>query len=99
ILLAGVTLGRGARFFLSGSSRRESALTEKSEIGNRKSEVDQSGLTSAATFLIGLVMLPAFSSWWHLDVANNPYHGPRWMGVWDNPNIYGMLMGVGMVLA
>jgi len=26
------------------------------------------------------------------------YHGPRWMGLWDNPNIYGMLMGAGVVL-
>jgi len=91
ILLAGVTLGRGARFFLSGSSRRESALTETPEI-------NQSGLTSAATFLIGVVLLLAFASWWHLDMAG-AYHGPRWMGLWDNPNDYGMLMGAGVVLA
>ena len=32
-----------------GSSRGNEALTEKSEIGNRKSEIDQSLLTSAAT--------------------------------------------------
>ena len=34
---------------ISRSSRREEALTKKSEIGNRKSEIDLSLLTSAAT--------------------------------------------------
>jgi hypothetical protein len=33
----------------SGSSRGNEALTEKSEIGNRKSKIDQSLFTSAAT--------------------------------------------------
>jgi hypothetical protein len=46
-----------------------------------------------------LVFFLALSSWWHLDMSNNFYHGPRWMGLWNNPNIYGMLMGVGVALA
>ncbi len=50
-------------------------------------------------FLVGLVVLLSLSAWWHLDMSDNFYHGPRWMGLWDNPNIYGMLMGVGLVLA
>jgi hypothetical protein len=48
--------------------------------------------------LSGLVVLLAFSAWWHLDMAC-AYHGSRWMGLWDNPNTYGMLMGAGGVLA
>jgi hypothetical protein len=99
ILLAGVTLGKGVCVLLSRSSRRESALTEKSETENQKSGIDQSGLTSAATFLTGIVVLLVFSSWWHLEVAHNFYPGTRWTGLWDNPNIYGMLMGAGAVLA
>ena len=35
--------------FISSSSRREEAQTPKSEIGNQKSEIDQSLVTSAAT--------------------------------------------------
>jgi len=50
-------------------------------------------------YLIGLVVLLAFSSWWHLDMTDNSYHGPRWMGLWNNPNIYGVLMGAGVILA
>jgi len=92
VFFAGVTLGKGASLFLSGSSRRESALT-------KNPESDQSGLTSAAAFLIGLVMLLTFSSWWHLDMTNNFYNGPRWMGLWNSPNIYGILMEAGVVLA
>jgi hypothetical protein len=87
ILLAGVTFGKGACVLLN-----ESALTENAGFG-------QSRLTSADTFLIGIVLLLAFSSWWHLDVAHNFYPGTRWTGLWDNPNDYGMLMGAGATLA
>jgi hypothetical protein len=63
-----------------------------SEIGNRKSEI--------GNFLMGLVALLAFSAWWHLEVMNRFYPpGVRWTGLYDNPNIYGMLMGAGVVLA
>jgi hypothetical protein len=51
------------------------------------------------TVLAGLVWLLAFSSWWHLDMTDNYYHGSRWMGFWDNPNTYGVLMGAGVTLA
>jgi prepilin-type N-terminal cleavage/methylation domain-containing protein len=50
-------------------------------------------------FLIGLIVLLTFSAWWHLEVAHNFYPGTRWTGLWNNPNIYGMLMGAGVVLA
>ena len=50
-------------------------------------------------FLIGLVLLLAFASWWRMDASQNFYHGPRWMGLWNNPNDYGMLMGAGLLLA
>ena len=50
-------------------------------------------------FVLGSVGLLASSSLWHLDVARNFYPGTRWTGLWDNPNIYGMLMGAGLTLA
>lgn len=51
------------------------------------------------SYLVALILLLAFASCWHLDMTGNSYQGPRWMGLWDNPNIYGMLMGTGLVLA
>ncbi len=100
ILLFGVTFGKGVRVLLSSNSRRELAPTESPEIKNQESGIGQSGLTSAATFLIGLVALLAFSAWWHLEVMKHFYPpGMRWTGLYDNPNIYGMLMGAGVTLA
>ena len=49
--------------------------------------------------LFGLIGLLMSSSWLHLDMSDNYYRGPRWMGLWDNPNTYGMLMGAGTLLA
>jgi hypothetical protein len=84
VLLAGVTLGKGARLLLKGESTFVPLWRDKSAIEN---------------FLVGLVGLLAFSSWWHLHMSGNFYLGPRWMGLWDNPNDYGMLMGAGLTLA
>jgi O-antigen ligase len=90
-LLAGVTLGKGVRFALVGDSRWQNGVKinileiRNSEFGVRN-------------FLIGLVLLLSFSSWWHLDLGGN-YHGPRWMGLWNNPNDYGLLMAAGLILA
>ncbi len=89
-LLAGVALGKGTKALLS--TERGMRCTEYAlKLQTSKSEF--------RTILIGLAMLLAFSSWWHLDITNTFYHGPRWMGLWDNPNIYGMLMSAGLLLA
>ncbi len=97
ILLFGATFGRGVCFLLR--QNEESALNSlrRDEGGNTLKIVNRK--SAIVNFLVGLVMLLAFSSWWHLDMTNNYYHGPRWMGFWDNPNIYGMLMGAGTTLA
>jgi O-antigen ligase len=50
-------------------------------------------------FLTGLVILLAFSSCLHLDISGKFYTGPRWTGLFENPNIFGMLMSAGFVLA
>src|SRR5665213_1188276 len=97
VLLAGVTLGKGAQFLLQSGkqkaeSRNESEVgSQMSEVGNTIPEIVTRHLPLAA-FLVGLVVLLAFGSWWHLDVARHFYPGTRWTGLWDNPNIYGMLM-------
>ena len=62
-------------------------------------------LKPESSFITGtlsvLLLLLALSSLWH-GVQNKPftYHGQiRWSGPWDNPNIAGLLMGVGVLLA
>jgi len=58
----------------------------------------EGGKQKSGNFIVGLVVLLFFSSWWHLDMAGT-YHGPRWMGLWNNPNVYGMFMGLGLLIA
>ena len=88
ILLAGVTL-EGASFLVNDECRMKNVESESTlKIGNWKSEI--------GCFIVGLVLLLAFASWWHLDLARNFYPGTRWTGLWDNPNDYGMLMGAGV---
>jgi hypothetical protein len=50
------------------------------------------------SFLVGLVLLLCVFCLWRLNGADSYYHGPRWMGPWNDPNIFGTLMGAGVVL-
>jgi len=96
-LLASVTLGRGARFLL----RPKAEGQRLKDAGEMQENIPEFRIQNSEfrIFLVGLVGLLALPSWWHLDMTNNFYHGPRWMGLWDNPNDYGLLMGAGLTLA
>lgn len=89
-LVAGITLGKGAVVLLG---LQKGKVTHQNPIipANHQSEVRR--------VLTVLVMLLAFSSCWHLNMSDNFYRGPRWMGLWNNPNDYGMLMSAGFMLA
>ena len=50
-------------------------------------------------FLIGLIVMLAALTYWHIDISDNITKGPRWVGIWNNPNTYGILLGVGSTLA
>lgn len=90
VLLAGITLGKGTHFALVENGGLDIRDREKSvAFANRESAV--------ANSVVGIVGLLALSAWWHLRSISN-YHGPRWVGLWDHPNIYGILMGTGTVL-
>ena len=90
ILLMGVTLGKGVEFFLKRRKQKAQSGNNIPEVVNHKSAI--------VNFLVGLVGLLAFGSWWHLEIAHNFYPGTRWTGLWNNPNVYGMLMSAGVVL-
>jgi O-antigen ligase/polysaccharide polymerase Wzy-like membrane protein len=88
ILLFGITLGKCARFLLN----------PKPKIHNDETTEHRDEHSETTTFLIVLILMLAFSAGWHLDKSGTSYHGPRWMGLWSDPNTYGMLMGTGTTL-
>jgi hypothetical protein len=85
-LLGGAVLGQGAAVWICFEMR------------NQKSEVRNSLRGLVVTLL---VILLALASVWQTDAIKIfEYRGhTRWSGPWDNPNIFGLLMGVGIVLA
>ena len=86
MLLAGAVLGQGA------------AVWAGFEVRHRKSEVRNS---LGILLLSLLVMSLASASFLNTNSSHIfEYHGySRWSGPWDNPNIFGLLMGVGIALA
>lgn len=91
IIFTGVSLGKGIYFALK--QNRGWDVEDK-----KNSSEYLIYYPKLVTFSLGLVILLAFAAWWHLDMPDNYYHGPRWMGLWDNPNTYGMLMAAGCTL-
>jgi len=97
ILLTGITFCKGAKLLLkSGNISNAEAKITINQIELQESKVQSS---DTRKFLIGLIALMTISAFWHLEAANRFYPGTRWTGLWDNPNIYGMLMGAGLTIA
>lgn len=46
-----------------------------------------------------LIILFSASACYHSNIPTDNYRGPRWTGLWGDPNIYGVLMGVGLLLS
>jgi hypothetical protein len=84
-LLGAAALGQGAALWAE--------RTLKSKVQSPKS--------GRKTILASLVMLFMAAALWQAEGGHMfHYQGQgRWMGPWDNPNTFGVLMGVGLVLA
>jgi hypothetical protein len=92
-LFVGVSLGKGVRFLLKPKANSEKLKDDEGRAFPMRCH--EFGVWS---FLIGLSLLLGFSSFCRLDIPRNLYHGPRWIGLWNNPNIYGTLMSTGILL-
>jgi O-Antigen ligase len=93
ILFAGATLGKGASVLAAFKSRKA-----EGENGN-KPEHGRNNLAVLVASL--LVILLALASIWETNAGRGfGYDGnARCSGPWDNPNIFGLLMGTGIALA
>lgn len=103
ILVFGAAMGRTARLLFRRKTQDKKKGPSDAKIGSRPTNEPSTTLFQTNPdgyyFLTGLSLLLAFSSFCQLHLPNAFYNGPRWMGIWDNPNEYGMLMGTGIVLA
>jgi len=85
IILVGAVVGQGAA---------TSALLE-----NRSQRPGTISYLTLIVILLLLVLL-ALVSLWHADTSRFEYQSRvRWSGPWDNPNLFGLLMGTGFLLA
>lgn len=83
VLIGGMMLGQGAAFW--------------QEWRRRKGD----GWGIAPQVVSALVVLLAVAALWQPETARSHRYWTevRWKGLWDNPNVYGMLMAVGLVVA
>lgn len=89
MLFGGVVLGKGALVWArwSRGSREDG--------GWRKEDGRRNTVVRLLTVLLTLACL-----WQVEEMQRFQYRGgARWNGPWENPNLFGMLMGVGVVLA
>jgi hypothetical protein len=104
ILVFGAAIGRSIRLLFTLKSEYPRKGTPHVGQGPSRPVAKSSAATLNSgsdryQFLSGLCVLLAIASCCQLHLPNAFYNGPRWMGIWDNPNDYGMLMGTGIVVA
>jgi hypothetical protein len=103
-LLGGAMLGQGAAFWESWQRQKLKTEKLKTERGERKLENKKQKVESrngGGTIVLTLIILLTIAAVWQGETGHMfQYRGQgRWSGPWDNPNTFGMLMGVGVVLA
>lgn len=83
VLFGGLTIGRAAGAFRMWHHCRHNSRDVHTAI------------------LAPLIFLLALAALFHPDMQKNFEYrgGTRWIGPWDNPNSFGMLMGMGLVLS
>jgi len=99
VLLTGIVMGKGAALW-AAASRSFKWQGSSFKLGEGFAPSSILPARSSAV-LVTLALLLAASALWQPEMGMEfHYHGVRrWEGVWENPNTYGLLMGVGLVLA
>lgn len=94
VLLSGLVLGKGVALWVGWPKR---PLTRPA---HTLSPADGERARVRGTLSLLLFLLAASALWQPELGMEFHYRGVRrWEGVWENPNIYGLLMGVGLTLA
>jgi O-antigen ligase len=85
-LLVCAVLGQGAAVWTTFENKKSNAKSQNAFV---------------LLVVLLIVLMLAFASIWSVHAEHSfVYHGnARWTGPWNNPNVYGMLMGAGTVIA
>ena len=95
-LVGTAMVGQGTAFF---ESRKQKAESRNAEGQSRKQKTENRN--GGVGIVIWLIVLLSAAAVWQGETGHLfQYRGQaRWSGPWDNPNTFGLLMGVGLVLA
>jgi hypothetical protein len=95
-LIGAAMIGQGAAVW---ESRRKNAECRKEDGESRKQKAESRNVGRET--VLALIILLATAAVWQVEPGHLfQYRGQgRWTGPWDNPNTFGMLMGVGVILA
>ena len=93
VLLTGIVIGKAIAFWSWLPRSRPAAIPNPA--------AEERGTMRVRGILHLLVFLLAAAALWQTDYGMSyQYLGQqRWKGLWENPNLYGLLMGSGVVLA
>jgi O-antigen ligase len=94
-------LASQARLQMDSQGETVASRQEVTEHTKGSTECLQPSVFNLQRLLTVLLLLLGMAALWHPEGAMQfQYRGlNRWSGPWDNPNIFGLLMGVGVVLA
>ncbi len=85
----------------SNKTEAQTSTVAKREAERSTFNFQPSTFNKAQAVLGILIFLLALSALWHPERGMEFFYRgqQRWTGPWDNPNLFGLLMGVGVVLA
>jgi len=95
VVLAGIVFGKAICAWTAGGL----TIRDSTAFSTVEAERDRAQRMREMIFIL-LMLLAGAASWQPAAAVKAQYHGiSRWSGSWSNPNLYGLLMGTGIVLA
>jgi dienelactone hydrolase len=100
LLVAGAMIGKGARLWVTWGTQEHSTSNIQHPTSSGGRSIPQPSTFNLQLLLATLLLLLAVAALWHPEGALQfQYRGlNRWSGPWDNPNIFGLLMGTGLLI-
>lgn len=101
LLLSGATIGKSVLAWVVLRLRKRQLMIESTSTVQVASIALRAASKKVRSVVYVFILLFGCMALWQPDMGAQYYYGTsrRWCGIWDNPNTYGLLMAVGLVLA